>query len=519
MFGSYLKFKQKSSAIVVFLAMSLFVYPNTSVSARVPNDPKYQLQQPFYAQINAPAAWDYTVGTSSVVVAVLDVGVDILNEDLKGNIWRNPKEIKGNGIDDDANGFVDDIHGWNFVENNNDIGLSVIGAADDSGAVSHGTILAGLIGAVGNNNLLGTGLNWHVKIMPLRAIDSDGNGVLAEVAKAISYAVNNGADIISISFVGNVNNFSMQEALFNARKRGIVVVAAAGNNRNDGTGDEDSAKHKKYPICIDFENSENWILGVTSVDKNDKLSDFANLGACVDISAPGEYIYSTQKYAPEYGSVYNKNFGGPWFGSSFSVPLVAGAAALVKSVRPDWSAKEIILNLLSTADDIDSLNPGYVGQMGYGRLNVGRAVAKALESKQTIVPSFVFESKLVKKNKSYFVRITSGGQRTSEVKVLHDLPLPGYVDKNTKWAVIENLLLSATFSKNKITVNAWDWEGDKKLVNFVLPGMNNLYDLKIEQVWGDSPNPVLFVKQSGDNRRVIIDMPSQSWKTEAWLKE
>ena len=508
MFGLYLKLQQKASMVAVFLVMALLLYPSIFVQARTPNDPKYSLQEPFYKQIGAPAAWDFTIGANNVVVAVIDTGVDINHDDLKNNIWKNKKEIPDNGLDDDENGFIDDIHGWNFVENNNDAGISVISVGDDSGAVSHGTILAGLIGAAGDNNFLGTGLNWHIKIMPLRAIDSDGNGSLNVVVKAINYAVNNGASIINISFVGDVNSFNLQESLFNARKKGVLVVAAAGNNRNDGTGDDDLSKHKKYPICVDFENSENWILGVTSVDKNDKLSDFTNYGACVDISVPGENIYSGQRYAPEYG--YLKNFGGQWSGSSFSAPLAAGGAALVKSVRPDWGAKEIILDLLASADDIDSLNPGFAGQIGYGRLNVGRAVAMALESKPAVAPPLIFESKLIKKNKKYFVRITSEG------KVLHDLSLPAYSVKFTKWAVVEDLLVSTSLSNGKITVNAWDWVGNKKLTNFVLPGVSNLYDLKIDTVWGNSPNTILFIKRAGENQRLIIDLPSQSWKTEEW---
>lgn len=501
-------FKQKSSFITFFLVIASLLCPNFFALAKASNDPKYSLQEPFYKQINAPTAWDITTGSSSVVVAVIDTGVDILNEDLRENIWQNLKEIPNNGLDDDNNGFIDDIHGWNFVEDNNDVRVSAISVMDDSGAVSHGTILSGLIGAVGDNNLLGTGLNWHIKIMPIRAISSDGGGSLGNVAKAINYAVNNGADIISISFVGDSKSLGLQESLFNARKQGVLVVAAAGNNRNDGTGNDNSTNNKQYPICSDFEDSENWILGVTSVDKNDKLSDFTNYGICVDLSAPGEFIYSTQRSDTQYVG-YEKNFGGPWFGSSFSVPLVAGAAALIKSVRPDWKAKEIVLDLLASADDIDGLNPGFAGQSGYGRLNVGRAVARAVEFKPVVVP-LVFESKLIKKNTKYFVRIISEG------KVLHELPLPGYVDKSTKWAVVEDLLVSASLSKGKVTVNAWDWSGNKKLANFVLPGISNLYDLKIETIWGDSPNAILFIKQAGESERLIIDLPSQSWKTEAW---
>lgn len=510
MFGLYLKLRQKSSAITFFVLIFAIVCPGAFVLAKTPNDPKYPLQEPFYIQIGAPVAWDHTIGTSSVVVAVIDVGVDILNEDLKDNIWKNTKEIPDNGIDDDSNGYIDDTNGWNFVEHNNDIRISAISVADDSGAVSHGTVLAGLIGAVGDNNFLGTGLNWRIKIMPLRAINSDGGGSLAEIAEAINYAVNNGADVISLSFVGDSKSYALQESLFKARKKGVLLVAAAGNNRNDGTENSNSAKIKQYPICSDFEDSENWILGVTSVDHNDKLSDFANYGACVDLSAPGEYIFSTQRYAPQNG--YPRDFDGPWFGSSFSVPLVAGSVALVKSARPDWGSKEIIFDLLATADDTDALNPGYAGQMGYGRLNVGKAVVRALESKPAIAPSIVFESKLIKKNKKYFVRITSDAQ------VLHDLSLPEYNPKFTKWAVVENLLISATLSKGKITVNAWDWDGNIKLSNFALAGVSNLYDLKIDTVWGDSPNAILFIKQAGQTQKIIIDLPSQSWKAENWVR-
>jgi subtilisin family serine protease len=507
-------FKQKASICAVFLAVTFLVYPNVSVSAKLSNDPNYSLQEPFYKQIGVPAAWDYTTGSVSVVVAVIDTGVDVLHEDLKNNIWKNEKEISDNGVDDDGNGYTDDLHGWNFVENNSDVGISVINKTDDESAINHGTILAGLIGAIGDNNFLGTGLNWRVKIMPLRAIDSNGNGSLGAVVKAINYAVNNGADVISISFLGEGTSIGLQESLFNAREKGVLLVASAGNNRDDKTGKGNLSSNKQYPICSDFGESENWILGVTSVDLNDRLSRFADYGICVDISAPGEYIYSTQKYAPKHD--YAENFGGAWFGSSFSTPLVAGAAALVKSARPDWKAKEIISNLLASADDIDGLNTGYAGQIGYGRLNVGRAVARALELKPKIIPALVFESKLIKKNNKYFVRIISDGQGTSDVKVSRELPLPGYLEKSSRWAVKEDLLVSASLSKGKIIVNAWDWAGNKKLANFILPGISNFSDLKIDTVWGDSPNAILFIKRGGYVQRVIIDLPSQSWKADSF---
>ena len=518
MFRLYGKFKQKASVAASFFVLLYFIsylLISLPAQARLPNDPRWRSQEPFYDKIGALSAWDFTVGTTSVVVAVIDSGVDITHGDLKNNIWKNTKEIPGNKLDDDQNGYVDDVYGWNFVEKNNDVSISVIKPEDESGAVNHGTILAGLIGAEGGNDFLGAGLNWRVNIMAIRAIDNQGGGSLVNVASAVNYAVENGADIISVSFVGPSSDAGLFNSLRNAYKKGVLVVAAAGNDRNDNNGIENLTKVRQYPICLDADYSENWILGVTAVNLKDKLSDFADYGNCVDLTAPGEGIYSTHKYAPEYG--YTENFDGAWAGASFATPLVAGAAALVKSIRPDWQAKELTANLLASADDIDGLNPGYVGQIGYGRLNVGRAVALAVASKSNVLvvakPPLVFQSKLIKKSprvaggkSKYFARIIVDG------KVASELLLPNYVEKNTKWAVVEDLLISARLSKGKIIVDAWDWAGQKKLTNFVLPGISALLDLKIATVWGDSPNAVLFVKRGKTTEKIIIDLPSRSWK-------
>lgn len=375
----YQNIRKKASFLAVILSLLLIAAP---VYSQTPADPKYPFQLVPYEQIHAPEAWNYATGSPSVVVALIDTGVDINNVDLVGNIWTNKKEIAGNNKDDDNNGYKDDVNGWNFVEKNNDVGISKIQEVDDSQAVDHGTVLAGIIGAIGGNNYSGTGLNWRVKIMPLRAVDSSGSGSLAEVAQAVDYAVKNGASIISLSLVGESNDLALSSALRNAYKRGVLIVAAAGNSRFINEEEGDLAKIRRYPVCEDASSTENWILGVTSVDSNDRVSSFANVGSCVDIAAPGENIYSTQRYAPEYG--FMKDFDGGWFGTSFSVPFVVGAAALVKSVRPDWQAKQILHNLLSTADDLDYKNPSYAGRLGYGRLNVYRAVKAAVESRKNI---------------------------------------------------------------------------------------------------------------------------------------
>jgi subtilisin family serine protease len=353
--------------------MFCFVSPAKAI---VPNDPEYPYQLPVYEQVNALAIWDMATGSRDVVVAIIDTGVDFDHPDLKDNVWKNPGEIVGNGIDDDNNGYVDDIFGWNFVENDGLTKAPDVGGFDNEHEPqSHGTVIAGLIGAKGNNGIDGAGLNWNVQIMALRAIDNYGSGSYADIGKAIAYAADNGADIISISFVGDAYDAPLHDALKQAYEKGILVVLAAGNSRQTGGGDLDTIP--LYPICFD-DMEDNWLLGVTSIDSGGLLSDFANYGTCVDLVAPGENSFSTQRAGTDNGY---KDFGGAWQGTSFAVPYVAGTAALIKSLRPDWTAKEIIQTILSTADDIDKYNPAYAGRLGYGRINVERAVKKALLSR------------------------------------------------------------------------------------------------------------------------------------------
>jgi subtilisin family serine protease len=374
MIKSYIILPKKSIIrLLAGLFLFLLVLP---VNAAEPNDPSYLKQKPVWDQINAPSAWDASAGSSDVVVAVIDIGVDIDHPDLKQNIWVNADEIAGNGIDDDGNGFIDDVNGWNFVEDNNNVRPPEKSGFGDAETVEHGTLIAGLIGAVGNNGINGSGANWKVKIMPVRTINNYGAGSYDDISEAIDYAAGNGASIISISFVGDSEEEVLKQALRRAYERGVLSVAAAGNSQMIGNaGDLNIAPN--YPVCFDSAE-DNWLIGVTSINDENRLSNFANYGRCIDLVAPGEKIYSTEL------SLSRNNytgFGGPWDGTSFSVPFVAGAAALVKSIRPDWLAKDLMENLLATADEVDSANPSFVGRLGYGRLNVGRAVAKAVEDK------------------------------------------------------------------------------------------------------------------------------------------
>jgi hypothetical protein len=334
--------------------------------ARTPNDPRFADQQMMWSQINAPTAWDISTGSKQVIVAIIDTGFDSWHDDLASNVWTNKKEVPDNNIDDDRNGYVDDVHGWNFVENTNDPRTSVFDSRDDKESVSHGTIIAGLIGARGDNSRDGVGLNWNVQMMPLRAINSHGSGAISNVIKAVDYAVAEGVDVISMSFVSEMSDALLKETLYQAYKKGIVIVAAAGNHTSDVSG-----LINTFPACYDKGSVENWILAVGSVDGRDVVSDFSNTHSCIDIMAPGDGLYSTERYAPQYG--YTNSFGGPWRGTSFAAPLIAGAAALLKARRPDWVAPTIISTLISSADSITGVNSGFT----VSRLNVGRALQSA----------------------------------------------------------------------------------------------------------------------------------------------
>lgn len=244
------------------------------------------------ADIDAPEAWDITQGSSSVVVAVIDSGVAITNNistghpDLTANRWVNAGETCVNGADDDGNGRIDDCYGWNFLNNDND-------PMDYNG---HGTHVAGTIGAVGNNGSGVAGVNWRVKIMPLRFLGATGSGSTADAISAINYAANNGARIINASWGGGPYSQALYDAINYARSNNVLFVAAAGN---DGTNNDTTPS---YPASYDLDN----IISVAATDQNDALASFSNRGATsVDLAAPGVNIYST---IPARATLWSDNF-------------------------------------------------------------------------------------------------------------------------------------------------------------------------------------------------------------------
>ena len=339
----------------------------------LPDDPYYH-EQWYLNKIKAPQAWDLTKGGGNyVAIAVLDTGVDINHPDLEKNIWVNQDEIKNDGIDNDNNGYIDDFNGWDFVRSSPSP-KPKFDEPYNEGGINHGTLVAGIAAAVGDNNEGVLGLAWQSKIMPLRVLNSEGVGSVEHVIQAVKYAVNNGANIINLSFVGTSKSYFLAEALKDAWLKGIIIVAAAGN---ETVGQPvDLNKFPNYPICLD-EGEENFIIGVAAVDNVDKKALFSDYGSnCVDVSAPGTRIYGPLVYNPNYEG-FKEYYGGYWSGTSIAAPMVSGLAALVWSVNPLFTHKQVQSFILSKADEIDSLNPDFAGQLGKGRINAYKTVEYA----------------------------------------------------------------------------------------------------------------------------------------------
>ncbi len=317
------------------------------------------------ADVDAELAWDTTTGSQSVIVAVLDTGVDYSHVDLLANLWTNPSETI-NSVDDDGNGYVDDVKGWDFVEADNSPspydehlppGLCSVAVR------KHGTHVAGIVGAVGGNLTGVTGINWSVKIMNLRVIP----GVASYAVAAVDYARVKGAQVINASWQSGGFSQTLYDAINLAGGAGITFVAAAMNLAVN----IDTAP--VYPASYDLPN----IIAVASTDRNDLKSSFSNYGnESVDLGAPGSEILSTvpswpdnQPYCgepPPTGTSY-KLLGG----TSMATPLVAGTVALMRAFDPAATVAEMKCYLITTTEPLPSL---IFRTVAGGRLNADRAL-------------------------------------------------------------------------------------------------------------------------------------------------
>lgn len=352
----------QSNALVDYSEPDFLMRPG-----RVPNDTDFSslwhlsnTAQPG-KDIDAPAAWDVRTDAADVIVAVLDTGVRHTHEDLAANMWVNPGEVAGDGIDNDGNGYIDDIHGIDELDNDGD-------PNDISG---HGTHCAGLIGAVGNNGKGITGVAWSgIKLMGLRFIGETGS--ISDNIRCIDYAIANGAKVINASYgyagtPSNVGSFSEAAAIHRAQEAGVLFVAAAGN---DGT-DNDAVPFypasyteyiqrtrplRSYPLTN--------IISVGATDRNDNKAGFSNYGATsVDLMAPGVEMRSTRS-----GSDSSYQTGQ---GTSFAAPVVSGAAAMLVASNPDDSVGQLVEKMLAGVEQVDSLAP-YCATGG--RLELSRLV-------------------------------------------------------------------------------------------------------------------------------------------------
>ncbi len=364
-----------------------YVEPNYIVKAAlIPNDPDF-IQQYYLRQVEAPGGWDITTGRAEVVVAVLDSGFDINHPDLKHNFWVNEKEKPYDKVDNDGNGKVDDFYGWNFIDNNNDITPKFTNFSELG--INHGTVVAGILAARGNNSYGIAGGGWQIKIMGLKVLDSLGRGDSFEVSQAIDYAVAQGADVINLSIVGTNYSQTLEQAIARAFNSGVVVVAAAGNEIGHG---QDMDLYPAYPVCNDGDS--NMVIGVVAVDRNNRRTSFSNYGKkCSDVAAPGVNFYSTVVYNDLYPG-FNSYFKGGYSGTSVATPLVSALAALIKSVNPNLSAIQIRNIIINTATNIDKLNPGLEGKLGSGLINYKRALGAA-RATLTGVPSPIAQDWIV----------------------------------------------------------------------------------------------------------------------------
>lgn len=341
----------------------------------VPND-TYLPYQWFFgttaAGLNAQGGWSLQTGKPSVTIAILDCGVDLEHADLAPNIWTNPGEIAANGKDDDKDGYVDDVHGWDFGDGDNDPNPDPL--IDPSTSVDegwHGTFVAGLAAAKGNNALGITGTAWNCSLMPVKISDINGNITLSAAVSGIAYAALKHASVINMS-IGTTDASAapvFQAAINSAVSAGCAIVAAAGNSGTDVP---------QYPAaCTD-------VVAVAATNYSNVRSSFSNWGAYVDIAAPGESMWSciARNYAyDDYSTLvfeYYYGFDGTHAymlgdGTSFAAPIVAGAIALERAQFRWLTARQAMQQIVLDGDPHTFDNP--IGP----KLNLGRALTYALD--------------------------------------------------------------------------------------------------------------------------------------------
>lgn len=448
----------------------------------IPNDPLYS-QQDHLPQIKMPQAWEFAKGDSNVVIAVIDGGADWEHPDLMDNIWINYDEKAGdaNGdgapgvagvdddgdggadlndvqvmvadydddgvplwgmnealestpgspggdddaqdvalaaLDDDENGFHDDFRGWDFGEWDN----NPTNQPSSLEGFYHGTVTSGLASARTDNGEFVSGVAWNCKVMALKCgrDSKEFEKLIFDWIRAVRYAVDNGADVINLSF-GNFyppSDFEKTEAIDYAYERGVLVVASAGNQL---------VSFPHYPSGYPH------VLSVTWVYSNDQITEFTTYGDAVDVSAPGVNLLSLH---PNSSTIRMS-------GSSSATPVVAGLAGLVKSQHPDWSPMDIMRQIVFTADNIDDVNPDYKGQLGSGRVNGYRAVTET--NPPDLMPNIKRQGIIV-----FSDSLGGDNDKIFERNEIVDVQIPDY--RNYTVSKAENLIFTMTTNDTDITI-------------------------------------------------------------------
>ncbi len=325
--------------------------------ADVPAAPLYQRQSAYLEKEYAPAAWDIETGRSSVVVAILDTGLDVTHPDLRGHIWTNPAEIDGNGLDDDSDGCIDDVHGCAFVRDP-EPGCAVPASGDVHDDLGHGTFVSGVVAANGGM----VGVARGVTIMPVKVLDCTGGGSSFALAQGILYAVKHGASLLNVSLGGPVDSAYILEAVRVARDSyGVLLVAATGNTSGEVT------YPARYPEVL--------AVGAESAANPGRRAGFSGAGPEVDVVAIGEGIVGT---VPKgvcgtfLTCLPRDDLHASGDGTSFAAPQVTGLVALMLSHNPYLQPDQIINIVKSTADPLPGGEPA--GWAGAGRINMLRAL-------------------------------------------------------------------------------------------------------------------------------------------------
>ncbi len=303
----------------------------------VPNDPDYSLQWNL-PLIGMEQAWEWSLG-EGVVIAIVDSGIDLVHPDLEAKLWVNLGEISGTGQDDDGNGYIDDVHGWDFVDGN----------AQPHDLNGHGTHVAGIAGAHTDNGIGVAGVGWQAELMALRVLNKEGSGAWSDVAEAIVYAADNGARVINLSLAGSTYSVAAAAAVSYALDRDCLIVAAAGNKEGP----------IQYPAALPG------VMAVGATDSQEQPAKNYASGPEMDVAAPGINIYST--YTRDKPSTYSLMGG-----TSMAAPHVSGLAALLWAADPTLTALQLTHVITSTAQDVHS--PGWDAQTGWGRIDAHAAL-------------------------------------------------------------------------------------------------------------------------------------------------